>query len=100
MDWERQLSVLMEILPKTDFQNMAIVDTDGNVNFADGSNGNIKDRPHFQKAIAGESNVSAGAIISTVTGDTNFSYCVTVEDNDEMGVVLVVDRDVRFIIGV
>lgn len=93
MDWERQLSVLMEILPKTDFQNMAIVDTDGNVNFADGSNGNIKDRPHFQKAIAGESNVSEGAIISTVTGDTIFSYCVPIEYNGKVVGVLIGHRD-------
>src|SRR5699024_11829205 len=92
MDWERQLSVLMEILPKTDFQNMAIVDTDGNVNFADGSNGNIKDRPHFQKAIAGESNVSEGAIISTVTGDTIFSYCVPTDDKGKVVGVLIEEK--------
>lgn len=93
MDWEKQQPVLMETLPKVDFQNIAVVDLDGNAHFTDGSTGSLQDRPHFQKAIAGESNVSKDVVFSVITGDPIFSYCVPIEKNGQIIGALVGHRD-------
>lgn len=89
MDWEVQQPILNELLPKVDFQNIAIVDTSGNANFADGSTGDLSDRPHFIKALAGENNVSKDVVFSVITGEPIFSYCVPIEkDGKVVGVVV------------
>lgn len=93
MDWEKQQPVLIESLPKVDFENIAVVDLDGNANFTDGSTGNLGDRPHFKKAIEGESNVSKDIVFSVITGDPIFSYCVPIEKNGQVVGVLVGHRD-------
>lgn len=93
MDWEVQQSILMELLPKIDFQNMAIVDADGNANFTDGSQGDLSDKPYFTKAMAGENNISRDVVLSAITGEPIFHYCVPIEKDGRVIGVVVGHRD-------
>ena len=97
MDWDLQQPVLMELLPKVDFQNMAVVDLDGNASFTDGSRGNLADRAHFIKAKAGENNVSRDVVVSVVTGESIFSYGVPIERDGRVVGVLIGHRDALFL---
>lgn len=89
MDWEVQQPILKELLDKVGFQNLAIVDTSGNAKFADGSKGDLSDRPDFKKALVGENNVSKNVVFSVITGEPIFSYCVPIEKSGKIiGVVV------------
>lgn len=54
MDWEIQQPILNELLDKVDFQDLAIVDTSGNATFADGSKGDLSDRPTLKRPWQGK----------------------------------------------
>ncbi len=58
MQWETQLPVISEECQRIGFYSMGVAKPDGSIRLSDGNTANIKDREYFQKALAGESNIS------------------------------------------
>jgi methyl-accepting chemotaxis protein len=86
--WENKMPILIEEGKRIGSLTMAIVDKDGNIMYTDGKTSNIKERPYFQKAISGKSNVS-DPIVSKTDGALVVVYAVPIKNNNEVvGVLL------------
>ncbi|WP_411680872.1 methyl-accepting chemotaxis protein [Clostridium thailandense] len=86
--WENKMPVLSEEAKRMGSIRISVVDKDGNVKGTDGTTANVKDRPYFQKSMAGKSNVS-DPLISKTNGDLIVVYAVPIKyDNEIIGVIL------------
>lgn len=88
MNWEIQQPILRELLGKTNFLDIGVVQPDGTAYYTDGSVTNLADREHVVKALNGESNVS-DLLISRVTNEIVFTYAVPIERDGRVVGVLV-----------
>ncbi|KZL89693.1 methyl-accepting chemotaxis protein [Clostridium magnum] len=86
--WENKMPILIEEGKKIGSITMAIVDKNGDIKYTDGKTSNIKDRPYFQKALSGKSNIS-DLLVSKTDGALVVVYAVPIKDNNEViGVLL------------
>ncbi len=58
MDWNRQRPVLEKTVKRLGYFQLGIILPDGSVTLNDGSKTNVKDRPYFQTAMSGVTDVS------------------------------------------
>ena len=92
MDWDVQKDVLIEQIENTNYENIAVVDLKGMSHFTDESTGDLSDREHVKKALAGQQNVSKGIVVSRVTGNTVLTYAVPIKDKGNVVGVLMGHR--------
>ncbi|NYB72873.1 methyl-accepting chemotaxis protein [Sedimentibacter hydroxybenzoicus DSM 7310] len=92
MDWEKQRPILQNVLGKTDFLAIGVVDTGGNVKYSDGTVNQLGDREYVKKALAGEPNVS-DVIISRVTNEAVLMYATPIERSGRVVGALIARRD-------
>jgi len=90
--WEKKMPVLLEEVKRSGSIKMGIVDKNGDIKYTNGKVANIKERPYFQIALSGKSNVS-DPLISKVDGSIVVVYAVPIKNNDEVVGVLVSTRD-------
>lgn len=83
MDWKIQQPILQRQLKRTDFLDIAVVESNGTAHYSGGSTANLQDRDYVKKALDGESNVS-DVIISKVTGETVLMYAAPIEKNGKV----------------
>lgn len=92
MDWEKQRPILQNVLGKTNFLAVGVVDLGGNVKYSDGTVNQLGDREYVKKALAGEPNVS-DIIISRVTNEAVLMYATPIERNGRVVGALIARRD-------
>ncbi|WP_312700825.1 methyl-accepting chemotaxis protein [Sedimentibacter sp.] len=92
MDWVKQRPILQNVLGKTNFLALGVVDPDGNVKYSDGTVNQLGDREYVKKALAGEANVS-DIIISKVTNEAVLMYATPIERNGTVVGALIGRRD-------
>ncbi|HCX63373.1 MAG TPA: methyl-accepting chemotaxis protein, partial [Clostridiales bacterium] len=92
MDWEKQRPILQNVLDKTNFLAVGVVDLGGNVKYSDGTVNQLGDREYVKKALAGEPNVS-DIIISRVTNEAVLMYATPIERNGRVVGALIARRD-------
>ncbi|WP_313163614.1 methyl-accepting chemotaxis protein [Sedimentibacter sp.] len=92
MDWEKQRPILQNVLDKTNFLAVGVVDLGGNVKYSDGTANQLGDREYVKKALAGEPNVS-DIIISRVTNEAVLMYATPIERNGRVVGALIARRD-------
>ncbi|GFZ33877.1 methyl-accepting chemotaxis protein [Clostridium zeae] len=90
--WENKVSILKEEITRSGSIKMGIADKNGDVQYTDGKNANVKDRPYFQNALAGKGNVS-DPLISKVDGSIVVVYAVPIKNNNDIVGVLISTRD-------
>lgn len=90
--WENKMPILLEEVKRSENIKMGISDKNGDIKYTDGKSANIKDREYFQKALAGENNVS-DPIVSKVDGSTVVVYAVPIKNNNDIVGVLVSTGD-------
>ncbi len=92
MDWEKQEPILKNILGKTNFLALGVVDLKGDVKYSDGTVNQLGDREYVIKALAGEPNVS-DIIISRVTNQAVLMFATPIERNGRVVGALIARSD-------
>ncbi len=89
---ENKMTILLEEGKRIGSIRLENVDKNGNIKKPDGTTANVKERPYFQKALSGKSNVS-DPLISKTGGDVVVVYAVPIKNNNEVVGVLIETRD-------
>ena len=92
MSWLQQKEVLSRQVENTDFEALAIVDTNGTAQFDDGTTVELGQQEYIQRALAGEDTVS-DIMVSDVTGELVFIYAVPINVDDQVAGVLIGRRE-------
>jgi methyl-accepting chemotaxis protein len=93
---EEKLSVLRSVMETTDFQNMGIVDTEGNLVLVDNQTTNVSDREYFQRALRGETCVS-DPIFNRADGFFSLVSATPIYAGNSITGVLIGDRYATFL---
>lgn len=93
LGWDRKKIMLDEEVKLHGHVNMGIADNNGNLIQTTGNKVNIKDRPYFQKAIGGKSNVSEPFINKLDNKTLLVSYAIPIKNGDTIIGVLVCIRE-------
>jgi methyl-accepting chemotaxis protein len=78
MDLTKQIPVIKEVLPNTNFMDLAVVTPDGTATYTDGSEAKLGERDYIKKAQNGQANIS-DVIISSVTGQPVIMVAVPIK---------------------
>ncbi len=89
---DEKLDILAKEAKRNGDQRIGIGDLQGNLKFMDGTSSNAGDRPHYKKAVAGESAVS-DPLISRVDGSVKLNYVVPIKEGNTVKGVILVARD-------
>lgn len=92
MDWVIQQPVLQDLVIKTNFLDIAVVQPDGTAYYSDGTTSQLGDRDYVKKALKGELNVS-DLIISKVTNGWVLMYAAPIEKDGQIVGALIGRRD-------
>ena len=92
MNLTEQIPYLKNILPSTDFLDLAIVDLNGIANDTSGVTVELGDRPYIQKALAGESCIS-DVIINKVSGEPIIMVATPIKQNGTIVGALIGKKD-------
>ncbi len=89
---QEKLKRFSNIIEKYNYMKIGIADLKGNIVFSNQSEGNISDREYYQKALAGESNVS-DPLMSKTEGTIVVVYAVPIIKDDKIIGVLTATKD-------
>ncbi len=92
MDLSTQMTIVKQILPSTDFLDIAVVDLNGTAYYTDGSTAELGDRDYIHKALQGESVVS-DVLISKVTNEPVIMVATPIYQGSSIVGALVGRRD-------
>lgn len=81
MVWEEQLAALQQEAKRMGYENMAVVDMQGNARYLDGETANLSDRLYIQEALAGNSVVSP-VLVSRVSNTAVMPIAVPILNRD------------------
>lgn len=89
---QEKLKRFANIVEKYNYIKIGIVDLEGNAIYSNQNEGNISDREYFQKALAGEANVS-DPLMSKTEGIIVVIYAVPIMKDDKVVGVLTATKD-------
>jgi methyl-accepting chemotaxis protein len=92
MDYQLQSDALQEVLPKTDFMDIAVVGLDGMAYYTDGTTSDLSDRDYIQKALQGQSCIS-DVLISKVTKEPVIMYAAPIYNGNNVVGALIGRKD-------
>ncbi len=93
MDWEVQQPVLEEQKQKTNFGNIGVVDSDGNVHYSNGVVLKLEEADYIKKAWDGQFAIS-DILLSEMSRKLILTYAAPIKNGEEVVGVLVGDWDV------
>jgi methyl-accepting chemotaxis protein len=93
---DEKLAILRSEMEVTEFRNMGIVDTEGNMTLSNNQKINISDREYFQRALRGETCVG-DPIFNREDGSFTVPYVNPIHEGDTIYGVLIGDRDANFL---
>ncbi|PHV69750.1 methyl-accepting chemotaxis protein [Sporanaerobium hydrogeniformans] len=89
---DERLDLLKDEVSRSNHISMFIADKQGNTKDTKGQMGNVSDKAFFQRALAGERNVSDPSI-SNIDGSLTLYYAVPIREGKTVKEVLVIARD-------
>lgn len=88
MEWEKQQSLIKEVLSETSFLDLGVSDLNGNIKFNDGTTLNIADIQYFKDALNGKTGVS-DVIISRISNKPELMYSAPIKSDGKVVGILV-----------
>ncbi|SFI03377.1 diguanylate cyclase (GGDEF) domain-containing protein [Tindallia magadiensis] len=91
-DLETRLDILRQERDRLNLDEFAIIDDKGNAFYTDGTEVNLMDRPHIQRALAGQRAIS-DVLISRITGEPFVALMVPMEKEDGRSALIYLRND-------